>query len=163
MRKANLRKMAMVLLGGGLLALLVALLLWPRHGELPLSIASTTTTAHVLRADKTSTNGRPRVFPRSTGTPPATAPTAEEIVARKVTQFAQSRRKLAHAMAEHFKVPMLDDMERFFDAAEAGRYDEMNAIYTRLKAKRDDPDDKTDFGPQWRTVIETAGAMDQAH
>src|SRR6187401_2413904 len=95
MRKANLRKMAMALLGGGLLALLVALLLWRRDEELPLSIASTTTTtAPVLSVNKSPTNGWLRAFPRSAMAPSAAAPTAEEIVARKVTQFAQSRHKL---------------------------------------------------------------------
>src|SRR5215212_9428604 len=111
MKKANLRKMAMAVLGGGLLVLLIALL-FPRQRAHPLSANSSTNMAQAVSADETSAAGRRRAFPRSTVAPSATAPTAEEIVARKVTQFAQSRRKLARAMAEHFKVPMSDEMER---------------------------------------------------
>src|SRR5439155_20897827 len=93
----------------------------------------------------------------------ATVPTAEEIVAGKVMQFIKSRRQLAHAMAEHFKIPVPDEMERFFDAAEAGRYDEMEAIYKSLRKQRENGTGLPDYGPQWRTVIETEGAVREAH
>ena len=89
--------------------------------------------------------------------------TAEEIVAGKVIQFAKSRRKLAHAMAERFKIPVPDEFERFFDAAEAGRYDEMKAIYKSLRQQRENGTDTAWYGPQWRTIIETQGAADAAH
>jgi len=101
-----------------------------------------------------------RSSPRSTVEP---APTATEIVSNKVAQFAQSRRKLAHAMAEHFKLAVPDEVERFFDAAEAGRYDEMKAIYQSLRQQRENGGDKSWYGPHWRTIIETQGTADAAH
>ena len=88
--------------------------------------------------------------------------TAAEIVTNKVTQFARSRRKLAHAMAEHFKIAVPNEFERFFDAAEAGRYDEMTAIYQSLRRQRETGTDTSWYGPQWRTIIETQGVADAA-
>src|ERR1043166_2518433 len=55
--------------------------------------------------------------------------TATQVVNEKVSQFARSRRQLAHAISEHYKARMPDAFERFFDAAEAGRYEEMETIY----------------------------------
>ena len=95
--------------------------------------------------------------------PAGPALTAKEIVAAKVIQFAKSRRKLAHAMAEHFKIPVPGEFERFFDAAEAGRYEEMKAIYKSLRQQRENGTDTAWYGPQWRTIIETQGAADAAH
>ena len=95
--------------------------------------------------------------------PAGPAPTAKEIVAGKVIQFAKSRRKLAQAMADHFKIPVPDEFERYFDAAEAGRYDEMKAIYKSLRQQRENGTDTVWYGPPWRTIIETQGAADAAH
>jgi hypothetical protein len=162
MQKSNSRRMMLMLaMGGGLLLLIVLLLPRPRHNPVvgsldPVGPPPDTQSASDQRA-------RPLLFSQSKPSVTPPAPTAEETVARKVSQFVQGRRKLAHAISEHFKVPMLDEVERFFDAAEAGRYEEMHAIYKALRAKRDDPNDGTDFGPQWRTIIETEGAVREAH
>jgi hypothetical protein len=90
-------------------------------------------------------------------------PTAQEIVARKVVQFAVSRRQLARALAEHFKTTIPDEFERFFDAAAAGRYEEMRAIYQGLHAQRESGGDGAWYGPAWRTIVETEGVADAAH
>jgi tetratricopeptide (TPR) repeat protein len=90
-------------------------------------------------------------------------PSVEEVVAAKVVQFARSRRKLARELAAHFEVPMSDEMERFFDAAEAGRYEEMTSIYKSLRKQRESGTDGVNYGPQWRTIIETQGVADAAH
>lgn len=95
--------------------------------------------------------------------PAGPAPTAKEIVAGKVIEFAKSRRQLAHALADHFKIPVPDELERYFDAAEAGRYEEMKAIYKSLRQQRENGTDTSWYGPQWRTIIETQGAADAAH
>jgi len=91
------------------------------------------------------------------------APTASEIVSNKVAQFARSRRELARAMAEHFKATLPPEFERFYDAAEAGRFDEMQAIYKSLRKQREDGADKSWYGPQWRTIVETVGVAEAAH
>src|SRR5688572_489245 len=159
MQESNSR-WRMFAIGGCLLLLLIAFLS-PRPRITPdESNASSNPLRPELASESANT---PRAVRRPSASAAIPQLTAEEIVAGKVIQFVQSRRKLARAMAEHFKVPMLDEVERFFDAAEAGRYEEMRAIYKALRAKRDDPDDSTDFGPQWRTVIETEGAVREAH
>jgi tetratricopeptide (TPR) repeat protein len=89
--------------------------------------------------------------------------TASEIVSNKVAQFAHGRRDLARAMAKHFNATLPPEFERFYDAAEAGRFDEMQAIYKSLRKQREDGADKSWYGPQWRTIVETVGVAEAAH
>ena len=56
----------------------------------------------------------------------------EEVVARKLKQFGKSRRELIHALADHFKVKVSTDVERFFEAAERGRWEEIDAAHEVL-------------------------------
>src|SRR6266699_819254 len=55
--------------------------------------------------------------------------TAEEVVASKLRQFGANHRNLVHALAEHFKYEVPDDVKRFFDAVEGGNWDEINAAH----------------------------------
>ena len=55
--------------------------------------------------------------------------TAEEIVAGKVTRFAQDRLRITHAMAERFKVKVAPDVERFFQAVREGRWGDLKAAF----------------------------------
>ena len=50
--------------------------------------------------------------------------TAEEIVARKLTQFGKNRRGVVHAIAKHLQVEVPSDVERFFEAVEGGNWEE---------------------------------------
>ena len=59
--------------------------------------------------------------------------TPEEMVASKVTRFAQDRLRITHAMAEHLKVSVAPDVERFFQAVASGRWEELNADFEALK------------------------------
>ncbi len=152
-----------VLAAGCVIVIFIALL-FPRKEE-PTARSASTANPAPISTDGAHTSTRERHFerlpnPRSSVEP---APTAEEIVSNKVVQFARSRRKLAHAMAEHFKISFPDEFERFFDAADAGRYDEMKDIYKSLREQRESGADKTWYGPHWRAIIETQGAADAAH
>src|SRR6185503_6191830 len=55
--------------------------------------------------------------------------TAEEIVAGKVKQFARSRREFVRAMARRANKEVPGEVERFFDALEAGNWDEVKVLY----------------------------------
>src|SRR5262245_1632138 len=126
------------LAAGCFLVILLALLV-TRNNREPAAPAATLHNSQPNATGSVDTTVRDRLFarlpnPRSHLEP---ASTAEEIVAAKVAQFARSRRQLARAMAEHFKTPIPDEFERFFDAAEAGRYEEMKAIYKSLRAQRE--------------------------
>jgi hypothetical protein len=143
--------------------LVLVLLLFPRRDKNPTA-RSTATDKPAAATNEAASSARARPFnqrPNSRSSV-GTAATAEEIVTNKVAQFARSRRQLAHAMAEHFKKPVPDEFERFFDAAEAGRYDEMTAIYKALRKQRE-TEPVTWYGPHWRTIVETQGVADAAH
>ena len=42
---------------------------------------------------------------------------AEEIVARKLSQFARGRRKIAHDFADHLKIPVPPEVDQLFDGS----------------------------------------------
>ena len=86
----------------------------------------------------------------------------EEIVAGKVTQFAHSRLKIAHAMAERYKVAVAPDVERFFEAAAAGRWDEMNADFKALRQRRESGNGQ-DLQTLWGPILETLLISECAH
>src|SRR3954465_5054408 len=54
---------------------------------------------------------------------------AEEIVAARIIKFSKNRRKYVHALAKNRNVPVPDDVERFFEAVESGRWEEINAAH----------------------------------
>lgn len=96
------------------------------------------------------------------------ARTANEIVAGKLAQFARSRREIVQALARRHNVDVPDDVERFFDAVEAGDW---NAIKTRFEAfKRgdgsaaaDSPGPRPGIEPLWPAILEAYGAADAVH
>ena len=148
------------LAAGSLLVILMAIL-FPRKVNNPPN-PSATDAPQSAPISLPATPARNRLFAR----PPAfaePAPSASEIVSNKVAQFARSRRRLAHAMADHFKNAVPEEFERLFDAAEAGRYEEMETIYQSLRKQRENGTDKSWYGPQWRAITETVGVAETAH
>jgi hypothetical protein len=80
------------------------------------------------------------------------AQTAEEIVASKVNQFARDRLQITRGMAKRHKVELPDEVDQFFNAVAAGRWQELNALYHTLEKIRDG-DDK--LGSVWPPIMET--------
>jgi hypothetical protein len=80
--------------------------------------------------------------------------TPEEIVASKVTRFAQDRLRITHAMAERFKVSVAPDVERFFQAVAARHWEELNADFEALKQRRESGNGE-DLGVLWGPILET--------
>src|SRR6266481_5782353 len=62
----------------------------------------------------------------------ASQQTPQEIVAGKVMKFGKNRREVAHAIAKRLNVKVPDEVERFFDAVEGGRWDEIEAAHKAL-------------------------------
>ena len=93
---------------------------------------------------------------------PGTAPTrtAEQIVARKLVQFGKSRRELVHAIAKRLKVDVPDDVERFFDAVEQGRWEAIDAAHEALLLPGSGPNQprSAELHQIWRALQETWGA-----
>ena len=149
------------LAGGCVLIVLIGLLL-PRPG----ANSSAFDLANVPRpGDKSNSSGhRPGRTSRhyAAGGP---AQSAEEIVARKLTQFGKSRRDLVHAIAKHFKMDVPDEVERFFDAVERGRWEEIDAAHEALLLTRTNLNQpkSAELHQIWRSIQETWGAAKETH
>ncbi len=89
--------------------------------------------------------------------------TAKETVAAKLSRFARSRRALARAMAKHFNVELPADVERFFDAAEAGRWEELKALWSAIDAGRKSGNYSEGQWVVLQAVHETYGVAEVAH
>ena len=146
-----------------LLLALVAILLPRRNAINPKGVFAT---------NKISTDGReseraaPAWSRRSRLNPvgaTAPAPTAEEIVARKVSQYASSRREVLSRMARHHNVQVPDGVKAFFDAVEANRWDELNALFESLSARHHATPPVREIDAVWAAILDTFGAAQQAH
>ena len=90
---------------------------------------------------------------------------AEEVVAGKLRQFGANHRNLVHALAEHFKYEVPDDVERFFDAVEGGNWEEINAAHEALLLRKDQLNQprSPELYQIWRPIQEAWGAAREAH
>src|SRR5437773_7479322 len=94
------------------------------------------------------------------------ARTAEEIVADKLARFAQSRREIVHGLAPRAKVPVPDEVERFFDAVEAGDWDGIKArfdAFHRFDGDADAPGRRPGMESLWPAILESFGVALSAH
>jgi hypothetical protein len=88
--------------------------------------------------------------------------TAEDIVAAKLSQFAENRRQVVNAMARHFGVNVPEDVERFFEVAASGNWEELQALFKVLRERR-----RTDPPPRnlevlWPAIMETFGVTEES-
>ena len=90
-------------------------------------------------------------------------PTAEEIVAGKVERFARSRRAITRAMAGRFKVTVPDEVERFYDAVAAGRFEELNARFKTLQRTRQEGPGAEALQTLWGPILETLLISENVH
>jgi tetratricopeptide (TPR) repeat protein len=91
------------------------------------------------------------------------APTAAEIVARKVSEFGRNRRGITEAMARRYSVTVPPDVQRFFDAVEAGDWDAIEAAYQALLARRKSDPRPRELDVLWGPIFEAYGAAQIAH
>jgi hypothetical protein len=140
---------------GCLLVILLAIV-FPRLATRPTNPAPSTNPL-----SKASIAGDGARFSQSARNPQRT-PSAEEIVADKVGQFARDRRRIAHAMSKRFKVDVPPEVDQFFEAVGAGRWTEHNALFERIKQLRDSGQYdglRTLFGP----ILEAQLVAECAH
>jgi tetratricopeptide (TPR) repeat protein len=88
--------------------------------------------------------------------------TAQEIVAAKLKKFSLKRRALVEALAKRNKIDVLPEVRRFFDALDAGDWDETARLFKSLKEELDGPSGP-DLRKYWRAVLEAEGAAEQVH
>jgi hypothetical protein len=96
----------------------------------------------------------PAVFP---------APSAEEIVAGKVVDFARDRTRILHAMAKHFHVQVPAEAERFFESAKSGNWEHVRQAFESLSALRKSEAGSEDLATLWPVILETYGVAEAAH
>src|SRR3974377_2343482 len=116
--------------------LLIMYALAPRRGKETavntVNPGNTSGLALSSHAGKSAADSLSRLHRASAGAVPPL--TAEEIVAAKLSQFGKNRRKLVHSIAKHFGLPVPSEVERFFDAVESGRWEEIDAAHAALLA-----------------------------
>src|SRR5208337_4974684 len=149
-----------VITGGCLLVILLGLIL-PRSRSMPTNALRPANAGPQGAVPRSVANGAIRMSRHPPSSGPAVS--AEETVASKVIQFAQSRRAITRAMAKQFKVVVPAEVERFFDAAETGRWDELKGLFESLKQRRQAPDGNEGLETLWPAILETYGVAQVAH
>ncbi len=66
-------------------------------------------------------------------------------------------------MAERFKIEVSSEIEGFFDAAEAGQWDELQTRFQSLHRQWQSADCSTDLRALWGPVNEAFGVAEEAH
>jgi hypothetical protein len=159
------RRLSCLLISGCLLIILIALLS-PRHRDQSIAGSGSTNESDSNTSIVSPNSSRSRLFQQS-GSGAASASTAEEIVSRKLTQFARSRRELAHVLARRHKVEMSDDVGRFFDAVESGDWDEIEARFKIINGGEPNAGwaagRPPDVAHLWPAIIDAYGAAEQVH
>ncbi len=82
---------------------------------------------------------------------------------RQVLRFAQSRRAIVHAMAAKFGLTVPQDVENFFDAAEANDWEKLDPIFQRLSEIRKWGNPSPELQKLWPAIVDMYGAAEQAH
>ena len=145
--------------GVGCLAVVLLGILLPR-GDHSKSGQSATNQlgANVTGSVGTSSGERPHL--RNTHSGPTAS--AEEIVATKLSQFGRNRRAVMRGMAKRFNVEVRPDVERFFDAVEAGKWEEIQPLFESLSKQRREGS-REDLPVLWPTILETMGVAESTH
>lgn len=102
-------------------------------------------------------SGHKALFDRRPGGAAADVP-AREIVAAKLTAFAESRLHLARARAEALGVTLAPEFEQFFALAAAGNWEALQPLFEQLRSGRDNATE--DWWKLWPIVHETYGVAE---
>jgi hypothetical protein len=87
--------------------------------------------------------------------------TPEQIVAGKVTRFAENRLMVFRAMAQRFHLAVTPEVEQFFATAAAGNWPELTNRFQALLRQRRTGD--TALQTLWGPIVETFGVVQETH
>ena len=118
---------AQLLVAACVLILLIGIFRARRHYPSDAGEQTRNRSSEEVAAGSTAAEELRRIPRRASSASLAAGPTAQEIVAAKLTQFAQSRRGLVYAMAKRHHEQVSSEVERFFDAVESGDWDRIEA------------------------------------
>jgi RNA polymerase sigma factor (sigma-70 family) len=95
------------------------------------------------------------------------AEAARKIVSEKMSRFGRSRRDIVRAMSRQAGTAVPNEIEQFFDAVDAGNWEEINTRWQALakrSASHGDPKDHwPELDPFWPAVLETWGVAKSVH
>jgi hypothetical protein len=89
--------------------------------------------------------------------------TPEQIVSGKVVAFAESRRAIAEKMAKRAKVQVTPEIEAFFAAVQAGKWEDITNRFEKLNQLRRSEHGGEDLRALWSPIMETFGVAETAH
>ncbi|SPE54933.1 conserved hypothetical protein [Verrucomicrobia bacterium] len=143
---------------GGLLVIILELLL-PRPG----TTHDETVAATNLPSRPPAESFQPRHRPPARGASGVPEVTAEQIVAGKLDQFITNREAIMRGMAQRYHLEVAPDVERFFAAARAGRWEEITNAFATLVQRRKSGENCEDLHTLWGPILETFGVAESAH
>jgi hypothetical protein len=85
------------------------------------------------------------------------------IVTNKVSQFARNRREILHNYAKHLQIQVPIEFEAFMDAAESGRWAEVQSQFQELDKIRKTTGWSEGTARLWPVIMETFGVAEIAH
>src|ERR1041384_3397209 len=130
-----------LLLAGCVLVVLIAVFCLP-PGDDAFSVAMGNKSAGPKEFGDNTAWGRTGKMVRRSS-PAAPPKTAEEIVWSKVTQFGRTRRELAREAGRRAGKDVPSDVEKFFDAIDSGRWEEIDARWSALSKQSGQYDGST--------------------
>lgn len=151
------RNLFLWLLAAGCLLLVVLGLLRQRPNDNAATLLRPTPAARPAASENSSNAARDRLFARlphrrSSFEP---APSPEQVVSNKVSRFAHSRLDIAEAIARKFDLKLSADVERFFAAAEAGRWEELKTMFEDFKQRLHSDEGAIELRKYWPAMFET--------
>ena len=112
-------------------------------------------------------NVEARSFHRPTGPRAEPVKAAEDIVAEKVKEFGRNRLAIAQRIANRLNRELPSEIRGFFDALEAGNWEEIDSRWKELATHTHQYDysknDRHDLEPFWQSVLDAYGVAEQAH
>ncbi|HEX7860914.1 MAG TPA: hypothetical protein VF773_11340 [Verrucomicrobiae bacterium] len=143
----------------------MAFLLLNRRGAVTIRVAN----SPAANSNLTTTLSKPSKFVtgRITASTNITRTSAEQFVAQKLTQFGQSRRALAHALAKKHGVEVPPEVERFFAAVQSGDWDRIKSAFDAISAgdaSASHNDKRTpEVNKLWPAIHDSFGVAEQVH
>jgi len=88
---------------------------------------------------------------------------AEQLVARRASQFAHAQRDVLMGMARSRNLAVPDDIQKFFDAAESGNWEKLQALFEKLASERKAQPHSPALDQCWGPILTTFGTLEEAH
>jgi hypothetical protein len=152
------------LLAAGCLLLVLAVWLWKaRNQTSEISQSAAVESAEANPQHGQRAPARDRATPSHGGSVGGwNAPSPDLIVTGKVAQFTRSRRAIVHDLAQHFNVAVPDEAELYLMAAEAGNWEEADAIFEAMEKRQRSESASADLGVIWPAIQEVRGVAEIA-